>query len=357
MRRFALGCAAVAVGLSGAALGQTKLAPGSKAPAIKVAKWFKGKQVPTLEPGKVYVVEFWATWCGPCRTSIPHLTELAKKYAGKVTFVGVSVWERDKDYIAKVDKFVKDMGDKMVYSVAADDAAGTMAKTWMSAAGEQGIPSAFVVDKQGRVAWIGHPMADLGPTLDKVLAGTWNIKTYADKRAKEKAAEEAMQAVYQKLGPLMQGGKYAEALAEVDAAMTKLPDAGEQLSQVRFSILMRMDEAKGQAYALELAQGRFKGNPMALNQLAWMIVMDGSQIKKPDFNVAVSIAKLAVEASEGKDPDILDTLGLAQFRAGQTADAVATQTKAVDLAVQLKRPEETIKDLKARLEQFKQAAK
>jgi thiol-disulfide isomerase/thioredoxin len=61
-------------------------------PPLKVAKWIKGKPVQRFEPGKVYVVEFWATWCGPCRRSIPHLTELAKKFKGKVTFIGVSIW-------------------------------------------------------------------------------------------------------------------------------------------------------------------------------------------------------------------------------------------------------------------------
>jgi len=64
---------------------------GSDAPPVAVVKWFKGTPVDTLEKGKVYVVEFWATWCGPCKMSIPHLTEMAHKYGDKVTFVGVSV--------------------------------------------------------------------------------------------------------------------------------------------------------------------------------------------------------------------------------------------------------------------------
>jgi len=63
------------------------------AAALKISDWVKGKPV-DLAAGKgkqVYVIEFWATWCGPCRTSIPHLTELQKKFKDKgVTFVGVS---------------------------------------------------------------------------------------------------------------------------------------------------------------------------------------------------------------------------------------------------------------------------
>ena len=92
---------------------------GDQAPAISVSKWIKGDPVDRLDPKKTYVVEFWATWCGPCRVSIPHLTELQKKYKDKgVTFLGVSVWEQDQDAVAP---FVKEMGDKMNYTVAMDE--------------------------------------------------------------------------------------------------------------------------------------------------------------------------------------------------------------------------------------------
>ncbi len=160
-----------ALALSGAlAAPAATLAVGEPAPEVKVAKWLKGDAVEKLDPAKLYVVEFWATWCPPCRTSIPHLTDMAKKYQGKVQVIGVSVYEREKDAekrLTKVSDFVQQMGAKMDYTVALDNDQAFMAKAWMEAAGRNGIPTAFVV-KAGKIAWIGHPMGGLDEELAKL---------------------------------------------------------------------------------------------------------------------------------------------------------------------------------------------
>src|SRR6266516_709944 len=117
-----------------ASAGAQPLGIGDPAPAITVKEFVKGTPVRTLEKGKRYVVEFWATWCGPCRVSIPHLTELQKQHPN-TRFIGVSVWEQDQN---GVKPFVQQMGDKMTYTVAMDDVPagakgndGKMAKAWM----------------------------------------------------------------------------------------------------------------------------------------------------------------------------------------------------------------------------------
>src|SRR5881394_589319 len=124
---------AIAVGGVNAATLQV----GDPAPPLQVSKWIQGSPVKEFQRDKAYIVEFWATWCGPCRASIPHLNEIHAKYKDKgLVVIGQDVWERDLEGVAP---FVKKMGEQMTYRVALDDQAGKMAKTWMEAAGEDGI--------------------------------------------------------------------------------------------------------------------------------------------------------------------------------------------------------------------------
>src|SRR5207237_651391 len=127
--------------------------------------------------GKIYVVEFWATWCPPCRASIPHLSELNKRFKDKgVVFIGVTDEEP-----TKVKPFVQNMGEKMNYTVAIDDSKQTgAAYAW----GIRGIPSAFVIDRKGKAVWYGHPLIGLEQVIDQVLAGKsdWaDLKTLSEK--------------------------------------------------------------------------------------------------------------------------------------------------------------------------------
>lgn len=142
---------------------------GDPAPEFKVGEWYKGGPV-QLEADKSYIVECWATWCGPCIAVFPHLSELAKANEGKVTVIGVNVWERKTP--AQVKTFVEGQGDKMSYHVVADDD-GAIAANWLKAAGRNGIPCAFVVTK-GKINWIGHPRQLDQKLLDSILDGTFD---------------------------------------------------------------------------------------------------------------------------------------------------------------------------------------
>lgn len=167
---------------------------GDAAPALSVKTWVKGKEVKQFEKGKVYVVEFWATWCGPCIQSIPHLTELAANHKD-VTFMGIAASEKNKKEgtdtrLEDLKAFVTKQGAKMSYTVGFDPDR-KMSASWMAASGQKGIPCAFVVGGDGKIAWIGHPM-DLDEHLaDAVKANAAATTTTTTEKKTEKKSDKS----------------------------------------------------------------------------------------------------------------------------------------------------------------------
>jgi len=112
---------------------------------------------PDLE-GKPLLLEFWATWCPPCRQSIPHLNEIYAKYKDRgLMIVGVT---DEPDGVIR--KFQKDL--PMDYAVATDTG-GRLSNEM----GIQGIPHAFLVNKSGEIVWDGHPMQLTDEDIEKIL--------------------------------------------------------------------------------------------------------------------------------------------------------------------------------------------
>jgi thiol-disulfide isomerase/thioredoxin len=340
-------------GLAAGASGQS-LTVGDSAPKLSVSKWVKGEKVDRLEPGQTYVVEFWATWCGPCRATIPHLTELQKKHKD-VKFIGVSVFEQDQ---SKVAPFVKEMGEKMGYAVAMDDVPegaardqGKMAQTWMVAAEQDGIPTAFIVTK-GKVAWIGHPMEMDGP-LAKVVAGDFDISAAAAKYREEKVAERKLAAVLEKLRPALQAQDHKEALAVLDKALADDAALEGRLGPLKFNLMLQAGDTGAAGYGRKLVEGACKDDAGALNNIAWSLVDPDSKLPaaRRDARLAVRAAERANELTKGEDPAILDTLAKACFDSGDPARALELQEKAV------RRAKDANPDMTDRLEQYRKAVR
>ncbi len=312
------------------------LSVGDDAPALDVSKWVKGEKFDRLEKDRTYVVEFWATWCGPCRVSIPHLTELQKKYKDKgIAFIGVSVWEQDQ---AKVNPFVKSMGDKMDYSVALDSVPeggngnqGKMAVGWMKASESNGIPTAFIV-KSGKIAWIGHPMA-MDKPLEKVASGDFDIAKAASEYREEKAKEQKLMAIFAKLRTLGRNASPKEQIAVLDEAIKDNPSLEGMLGLQKYTLMMQTGDEGTSAYGAKLVDGPLKDKAQALNQIAWSNIDPDSRIDeaKRDVKLALRAAIRADELSKGENGPILDTLALAYFKTGEPAKALKAQEKAVKL--------------------------
>ena len=302
---------------------QPTLKVGDKAPPLGKGEWVKGEPVSEFESGKVYVIENWATWCGPCIAAIPHVTELQKKYADQgLVIIGQNMWESDA---AAVKPFVEKMGDKMDYRVVMDEPSGQdgyMAKTYMAAAGRNGIPCAFVIDQKGTIAWIGHPM-QMEPVLKKVLAGEFDAKAEAEK-------DKKVQEIEQRLMTSMQSGDMEAAFKAADEIAEVRPEMAGQISMFKFNQLAqrgRWEEAYEHA---DKAADQLE-DAMSLNQLAWMIVDPESQLEKKDLDVAMKAALKANKLAEEKDGAIMDTVARVYFLKGDHQKAIELQKKAIEL--------------------------
>ncbi len=339
MHRHITRLAAVAVLLTASAAHADEILNiGDPAPKLTVSGWVKGEKVDSFEPGKTYVVEFWATWCGPCRASIPHVTELSHKYKEKgVRFIGVDVWENE---LEKVKPFVEEMGAKMDYNVALDSVPegaspgdGAMAKNWMMAASENGIPAAFIIH-DGKIAWIGHPMKMDDP-LAKVVAGTWDSKSLAATRLAEKRKEKKMVAVQMKIITPYRSRDYRATLSAIDEVIAADPEMANEpmIGSLRLHSL-NATGATDEAIKLgEKLLKSFHDDPMALNN-AFYGVIDLGLPRAPDprmAKLALQATLRADELTKGEQYSFLDTLAIAQYRTGDAAGAVATEEKAIKL--------------------------
>jgi thiol-disulfide isomerase/thioredoxin len=114
---------------------------GQAAPALTF-KDLSGKEVSLASlKGKVVVVDFWATWCGPCRVEIPGYIEMQKKYEKDVVIVGVSLDQKGPKH---VQKFVEANG--MNYTVVMGDNNAVDAF-----GGFNSIPTTFLIGRDGRI--------------------------------------------------------------------------------------------------------------------------------------------------------------------------------------------------------------
>jgi thiol-disulfide isomerase/thioredoxin len=300
-----------------------KLKAGDPAPELKATKWLQGDEVKGFEKGKVYVVEVWATWCGPCIVMMPHLAEMQKDYKSKgVTIIGFSTKSQDAE--DKITAFVKKRGPKLGYTFAYGDDSDA----WMKAAGRGGIPCTFVVDRSSKVAFIGHPMY-LDVVLPKVVDGTWDVeagtkeieainkevgtvftalnkdpkaglKAVTDFEAKHQALKDIPYFIGPKLAGLVKAGRAAEAKTFA-ASVLKKSEKYDDTSALRAVSAALRTEAKGDkelmALALKAAEAMVEAagdkDALALVNLA------STHFAAGDVAKAKEVGKKAIEAAEG----------------------------------------------------------
>jgi len=355
-----------------AVYGQTPAATlgiGDQAPELKVV-WVKGTPVEKFENDKLYLVEFWATWCGPCKAAMPHLSEIARKYEDKITIIGVDVWEKGYDkkpydsFWPAIEEFVDSMGDKMDYNVAMDNNDLFMANNWMKAAKQNGIPASFLI-KGGKIIWIGHPYY-FEKTLEEVLAGTYDMETFAATyKAKQKKSEERDAPLLKLMDDIkkaMEAKDYSLALNTIENAYITIDSVYHKflLPNLKFTTLLESDPSEALAFAIEWG----KETPQSKSSCA-QAIGEKEGLSKEHYQFAVDAFKELLTSPGVPKPMIYNLIAKNYFRMGDLDSAVNYQQQAVDSAKEALEKGElqgtitnnTLKEFQTELEKYKTTTK
>jgi thiol-disulfide isomerase/thioredoxin len=149
--------------------GAQAVAAGPSAPSFNaVTLTGAAVRIPQDYAGKLVLVDFWATWCPPCRAEIPHLVQVNQRFAGRnFEIIGVTLDASQNVPVARVEQFVAEQ--KMTWPQVYRDAGQIAARFGVS-----GIPAAFLVDgRTGVILASGDELRGdaLVPTIEKHLAG------------------------------------------------------------------------------------------------------------------------------------------------------------------------------------------
>lgn len=274
---------------------------GAQAPELRVSRFLKGTPFTSFAPGSVYVVELWATWCGPCLESMPHLTELQATYP-EITILGVAVMEESSDAL---DEFVSERSDLMGYAIAEDlpseeeGGLGWMHGHWLHASYLEGIPTAFIVNGAGRIAWIGQPM-EIDDALAAVVNDIWDLdaqtkiyeETLIESGVRESRALGAAIAAARKVGDLQ------AALQACNEAFATSPALEAKMCAQKITLLTETDRDAFPAYARHLADTINVPNAEAYRSIGMSLYVAASAEGVPQNRYVTLVARDFLKRAE-----------------------------------------------------------
>jgi len=301
---------------------------GDTAPPLSIKTWVRGDPVDLGKDAskRVHMVEFWATWCPPCKASIPLLTQYQKKHGKELNIVSVTDPDTDRNTPTMIKQFVKDQGSQMEYIVAMDDR-GATTNAYMGS-DEVGIPQAYVVDKSGKVAWIGSP---LDPSLDQVLkdviAGKFDV-------AKAKASiglEQELEKKFATLDRAYQMGQMDtvwKGLIEITQLDPTNAMAMELMAGIYVSEPDRREPIRKWVQD-HIAKNGENSNAMGVLALT-LCRIDDFTLRMPDL--ALQAAKAAYDSSKQKDYRASQVYARTQYEIGALDKAIKLQEEAITVA-------------------------
>ena len=327
---------------------------GDPAPPVKVKAWVKGKPVTKFEKGKVYVIDFWATWCGGCIASFPQINAIEEKYKGKVTFFSVDSYEdagdnKDKDPVLVVKEFLqKPQGQKLKLNVCVDGNEKAMYNVWIKTLRRQGFPTTFIIDQEGRIAWIDVNLDQLDWALQQVLAKTWDRNKAADIMKKRDKVEDMLMAGFRDT-TLDKKTQMKAMLATIGAFEQQYPDRKDAVAFYKFFALLEMDRS-----AVTPVLEQMEKDPLSrylnLSDASYLGLQKDDLSRDSYATIARICERLLLypypeKGYGGKTVANYKNLADAYERAGESTKAVAAIDKAITIATDKKAPEKEIKEL------------
>ena len=322
---------AVAVAAISASAFAQSLSLGDAMPTIgDDANWLKGSPVSAWEKGEIYVLDFWATWCGPCIASIPHVNELSQKHADDgVNVIGMAIWPRQG--MTPTDQFVEEKGDKMSYGIA-EDVDGKLAERYMRATGSNGIPTIMIVNREGQLVWKGHPMGGFDEALEAVIDGTFDLEA----AKKQAAIEEEGKAIISVADTKYRASDWAGAVAELKkAAALEGYSSAARYGMIAFTVMAspeQGDDVEGaNAYARTLVK-QFGDDEQIFASMALYIAEGPIADDDRDLALAEELATRAIKNAKDEHPLGHAAMGAVHHAAADYDAAIASQERAIVIA-------------------------
>jgi peroxiredoxin len=255
---------------------------GDPAMPLTIKQWIKGNPVDVRDGKHIYVIEFWAALSPASLASVPKLNELQKQYKDKdVVIVGISDEPADK-----LKAFIELPNTQIDYVVAADDKRKT-ARNYMVPFGQNSLPHVFVVGKDGKILWHGHPLNGLDQILDAIVAGKYDLQL----------------------------------AVKADSLRAKMDE---------YLALSRANDPKAREQGMKLLAARTNNFPQLLN-FAYRIITDVHNTNR-DFLLAGEALDKAEKLVPAKTAELVMARGLLLFENGKREEGLAMGKQAVELA-------------------------
>lgn len=162
-----------------AAIAQSNINLDEKAPAINITDWVLNKPDDIALSGKYIVLEFWATWCGPCIAAVPHMNELQSKVNDPdLMFISMT-----DESVAKIKRTLEKIDFKS--AVVTDLTKQTHVNYGDGKEGLEAYPMTVLIDNQGIVKWIGEPKQLTEDILNQFVSNELQGVNYFTKEEKK----------------------------------------------------------------------------------------------------------------------------------------------------------------------------